>query len=111
MKEIKRFWRWLIFPLQYKVQMLMLRRIDHWFSYPILIYLTFERKKIRDKFINGKSMRDIIMSKVNIQIAAVKRHSIGLKARLDSEAYKRLKLYNERKENQRSIEEYFGVKF
>lgn len=111
MKEIKRFLRWLIFPFEYWISKETLKRISNLYTYPLLVYLEFNKELVKTKFINGKSMTAIVLSKAEIIASSMSRHMSRAIIPPSNSVIERYEKYLEKKHNQQEIEEYFEVKF
>lgn len=99
--------RFLIFPIAFKVGIITLQTIPgNLYSYPIIIYLTFQKKTVRYKYINGKSMNDIIEAKAKLISVSMIRHMKREPLEYNSELYYRYQKWCQRQINAKEIEDF-----
>lgn len=59
-----------LFHIEYKIMMITMRKLqDNLFSFPMIIYLTFNKDTIRKKYLAGKSLQ----SQLKIKAASIAR--------------------------------------
>lgn len=106
--------RRITFIYDYWVSIQSVKRVDSLYSYPLLVYLTLNKESVKSKYLNGKSMKDIVIAKANMMSKSLTRHLLRDKSKMDEAVLERYYNYCERKqdqsENEYDIEHYFGHK-
>ena len=67
MSKAQKLLKELSFILQYFfIKKTLVKRPDNIFSYPLLIYVTFNKKRLKERFLNGEELSKILTGRVNI---------------------------------------------
>lgn len=105
-----KIWRMIIFPTNYRIAMGVVNSMepDNPYTYPMIVYVTFNKNEMRHKFVDlNKPMIDILSSKVKILHTANMRHIKRKMRGMDDEVMERAYKLKRFIETGREIKEYF----
>jgi len=106
MNLIIKLYKKINFEIEYLINMTVLNRMNHVFTYPIIVDLTFNKSDYLNRYYKGISVKNQIFKKVGLMEKSIKRKLNRPKP--SQEAINRLRNLYEIKEAKQDVIEYFG---
>lgn len=72
--SVKEFFLKVQFSIRLQMMMLTLRKTDSIYSYPMMVYLNFNKSRVYDKYKKGQSIKNQVISRANTMKVSLLRH-------------------------------------
>lgn len=104
MKFLKR----VAFLIQYKYAMTIVKRTGTIFTYPLLVRMSFKKEEMFERYLEGKSVWDQVVSMLDIIETSMRRH---LTRECSPELSRRLNRYKASKQRRQDVEDQVKYAF
>ena len=107
--NFKKYIRRLLFKIQYNIVKKRLESSsNNLFSYPLIVYMTFNKEELYINYLNRISVRDSVIKELNKKQKLITKKINKINKKYSTEFYNRYFKWCERQRNIQEVKRYFG---